>query len=282
MVWKSCKTPLDTGSFFSYTVENTTLVNTQADYALIAKDVRKKVLEMIHRGKTSHIGSNFSVIDLAVVLYENLQREDRVVWSKGWSAATTYVLLSRQGHFPKEDLDLFPNTPYIGLTERTVSGIETAGGSMGHGLPVAVGMALAKKRAGEKGNIYCIMSDGEMNEGTTWESALIASHHELDNLVVIIDKNGWQAMGKTTDILSTEPLAEKWMSFNWAALKCDGHTYFEIEYTLKNSGVMKKPCVVICETIKGKGISFMENHLLYHYKDVSDEEYEKAMEELNA
>ena len=201
----------------------------EVNYKQIAKETRIEVLGMIHRAQTSHIGSCFSAVDLAVVVYENLKEGDRVVWSKGWAAALTYSLLARHGYIPKEDLKKFPNEPYIGLAEPSVKGVETAGGAMGHGLPVALGMALGKKMSGEEGTIYCIMSDGEMNEGTTWEAAALAAHHKLDNLVVLIDVNKWQAMGRTKDVVDFEPLVDKWESFGWRAARVNGHDYEELE-----------------------------------------------------
>ena len=249
------------------------------DYAGIARGVRRKVLGMIHKAQTAHTASNFSVTDLAVVLYENLKPEDRVVWSKGWAAATTYVLLARRGQIPESDLDIFPQKPYINLVEIGVNGVETTGGSMGHGLPVALGIALGQKRAGTSGMVYCIMSDGELNEGTTWESMLVAAHHELDNLVVLIDRNKWQAMGKTEEVLKLEPLEDKWRAFNWDVYRVNGHTHSEIETALV-APMKGKPKVIICDTVKGKGVSFMENSLVFHYKVIDDETYEKAMTEL--
>ena len=152
---------------------------------------------------------------------------------------------------------------------------------MGHGLPVAVGMALGKKRAKEPGTIYCIMSDGELNEGTTWESAALAHHHKLDNLVVLIDANKWQAMGKTKDVLDFRPIENRWRGFGWEPDIVNGHDYQELESSITYP-FSEKPGVIICETIKGKGVSFFEGHLLYHYKHVDDEEYKRALVELNA
>lgn len=251
------------------------------DYAGIAREVRKKALAMIHRAQTAHTASNYSVTDLVVVLYENLKPEDRVVWSKGWAAATTYILLARRGQIPESDLDVFPKKPYINLVEIGVEGVETTGGSMGHGLPVAIGIALGQKKAGTPGHVYCIMSDGELNEGTTWESALVGAHHTLDNLTVLIDRNTWQAMGKTEDVLKLEPIDDKWKAFGWQTFRVDGHAHEQIEKALlaPKDG---KPTVIICDTIKGKGVSFMENSLVFHYKVVDKETYEKALAELSA
>ena len=159
------------------------------DYKSLAKEARIAILGMVHKAQTSHIASNFSCIDIATVLYANLKKEDRVVWSKGWAAASIYWFNAKYKRGPQEAVEKFPQEPYYGLAETTVPGVLVNGGSVGHGLSIAVGIALAKKRAGEKGTVYCIMSDGEMNEGTTWESAMFAVHHKLDNLVVIVDKN---------------------------------------------------------------------------------------------
>ena len=252
-----------------------------ADYKALALQARKKILEMVHRAGTSHISSNYSVLEIAIVLYSNLKEGDEVVWSKGWAAATIYYFLAQQGKIPKEDLDKFPNPPYLGLAETEVPGVLVSGGSMGHGLPIAVGMALGKKRANERGTIYCIMSDGELNEGTTWESAALATHHKLDNLVVLIDVNKWQAMGRAKDVLNFEPIENRWKGFGWLVARIDGHDYLEIRDCIDNmNDFIGAPKVIICDTIKGKGVSFFEDHLLYHYKHVDDDEFTKAMAEL--
>jgi transketolase len=251
-----------------------------ANYKELAKIARLKVLELVHKAHTCHIASNFSIIDVATVLYENLKPGDEIVWSKGWASASIYYFLHKQGKLTDEQLSSFPNDPFLSLAETSVPGVHVSGGSMGHGLPVAVGMALAKKRASEPGKIYCIMSDGELNEGTTWEAAMIASHHALDNLCVIIDKNGWQAMGKTSNVLDLGDLRTKWFSFGFDAVNIDGHDYDQLENKFKFS---KKgfPSVIIANTIKGKGVSFMEDCLKYHYSHVTEEDYVKAVAELN-
>jgi len=260
------------------------------DYAAIAKEVRRDVLSLVHKGQTSHIASNFSAVDLAVVLYENLQPGDRVCWSKGWAAALHYVLEIRRGNLDRDEVfNTFPNAPYLGLLEPSVPTVEGSGGAMGHLLPVAVGMALGKKRAGEDGTVYCIMSDGEMQEGTTWEAAALAAHNKLDNLVTLIDANRWCAMGETKDVVDYEPLHEKWKAFNWAAFREDGHYHDMILDKLKwakgewSNGFNKAgvPRVLIYDTVKGKGVSFMTDHLLYHYKNIDKQEYEKALKELS-
>lgn len=264
------------------------------DYESLAKEARREVLTLIHKAGTSHIASNFSVIDIATVLYENLKPEDRVVWSKGWAAATIYYFLYKQGVLTYDQIQTFPNPPYLGLAEPSVQGVECSGGAMAHGLPIAVGIALGYKRSGTPGTVYCIISDGELNEGTTWESAALAAHHKLDNLIVFVDVNKWQAMGKTEDVLNFEPIQYKFESFGWKWMRGDGHDYEALQsvweedmngtkfgfYATADESMKYKPMVVICDTIKGKGVSFMENHLLYHYKNVSNEDYEAALKEL--
>jgi transketolase len=252
-------------------------MNKYKDKALAA---RRKVLTMIHKAGTSHIASNFSVIDIATVLYENLKPGDQVVWSKGWAAATIYYFLAQQGKIPTEDLEKFPEFPYIGLAETSVNGVLCNGGAVGHGTPVATGIALGKKRAGDPGRVYCVMSDGELNEGTVWESVMVASHHKLNNLVFVIDVNKWQAMGKTSDVIDLEPIEKRFGGFGFFWLRCNGHNYDELHSVFNNYKSGDAPMVIICDTIKGKGVSWMENHLLYHYKNIDDVAYKSAMKEL--
>ncbi len=259
-----------------------------SDYKTIANEARKKVLEMIHHGQTSHVGSNFSCMDILAVLFEKLNVDkdlkpdrDRFVLSKGWVAAALYYFLAEKGIIPKEDLELFgkEGSKYIGLSEPEVRGVEVAGGAMGHGLPVALGMALAAKRGEESWKTYVLMSDGELDCGTTWECALLAGHQKLSNITLIIDSNGFQAMGTKKEVLDMEPLADKWKAFNWNVVEIDGHNYGEIEKALDVRS--DKPTVVIARTTKGKGVSFFEGKLEWHYKTIDAENYQKALEELN-
>lgn len=256
---------------------------------LVAKECRRNVLGMVHKAQTSHIGSNLSCIDLVTVLFEKFLRldgemrpdRDRFILSKGWAAATLYHFLARKGVIPAEDLETYcaPGSKYIGLAEPYVHGVEFAGGSMGHGLPAAVGMALAAKRSGQDWKTYVLMSDGELDCGTTWESALIAAHQKLDNLRLIVDYNKWQAIGATNEVLNLEPLDDKWRAFGWVVVSIDGHDHAQIEKALETSP-KDRPVVIIAHTIKGKGVSFMEDKLEYHYKNVSVEEYALALKEL--
>ena len=260
------------------------------NYKETAQKARKKVLELIFKAQTSHIGSNFSVIDILTVLYsiakldkDMKEDRDRIVVSKGWVAVSVYYFLAKIGIISQEDLDTYckEGSKYIGLAEPNVRGIEAAGGSMGFGLPFSVGFAIAKKIKKEKGNVFVLMGDGEIAIGTTWESALIAAQHKLDNLTVIIDANGLQAMGKVKDILNIEPLKAKWKAFGWEVLEINGHNFKAIEKALKKKPTKKVPRVIIARTIKGKGVSFMEENNIYHYKAPSDAEYQKALKELN-
>ncbi|MFH1714550.1 MAG: transketolase [Candidatus Nealsonbacteria bacterium] len=261
------------------------------NYKEIAREARIKVLDMIYKAQSSHIGSNFSCIDLLTVLYDiadadkDLKEDrDRIVVSKGWVAASVYYFLAKKGIIPKEDLENYckDGCEYIGLVEPRVRGIEAAGGSMGFGLPFGVGFALAKKIKKEKGKTFVLMSDGEMDCGTTWESALIAAHQKLDNLLVVVDANEMQAMGKVKEILNIEPLKDKWQAFGWEAREIDGHNFEEIEKALVSPPLQEgKPVVVIARTVKGKGVSFMEGDNVWHYKAPSDEEYQRALKELN-
>lgn len=266
-------------------------MNNPMDYKKLAQETRKIVLRLVYQAQSSHIGSNLSVIDILTVLYNiaNVDKDlkedrDRIVVSKGWVAATVYVLLAEKGIIPKEDLETYykDGSKYIGLLEPYVRGVEAAGGSMGFGMPFGVGFAIAKKIKKEAGKVFVLMGDGELAIGTTWESALIASHHKLDNLYVIVDANNLQAMGKVEDILNVEPLKNKWESFGWEVREINGHNFEEIEKALTSSPLQSgKPVMIIARTIKGKGVSFMEGNNLYHYKMLSDDEYQRALKELN-
>ncbi len=254
------------------------------DYQKIATGARKRVLEMIFKAQSSHIGSNFSSIDILAVLFEKMDREkDKFIASKGWVAAAVYYFLAEKGIIPKEDLERYcrpDEEEYIGLVEpHHKFGLEFAGGSMGYGLPAGAGFALAKKLNKENGKIHVLMSDGEMQIGTTWEAILIAKQHNLANLVAWIDNNRLQAMGPTKEILDIEPLDERIKPFGWAVQRINGHDFGAIESALQNLS-SDKPNMVICDTIKGKGVSFMENNNLYHYKMLSEEEFNEANQEL--
>lgn len=251
---------------------------TNEDYAALALESRKKVLELVYNAQSSHIGSLLGAADIFAVVFPNIDLDkDKFILSAGWKAALLYFHLWKKGRITLEQLDSYcqEGSPFIGLAEPIHPDIPFAGGSMGYGLPGAVGFALAKKLKGEEGTIYCYMSDGELAIGTTWEAALIASHHKLDNLVVIIDVNGLQAMGKTEDILKTG-----FPGYGGKIMELNGHNFQMIENAI-NSNFKDQSLVILAHTIKGKGVSFMENDNTWHYKAPSKEEYEKALTELN-
>lgn len=251
-------------------------------YKELAQKARSKVLQMVYESQMSHVGSNFSCIDLLTVLFEKTDlAKDKILFSKGWVAASAYYFLAQKGIIPEADLDTYckPGSKLIGLVEPGVPGIHFAGGSMSMGIAAGIGFALAKRLNKEDGRIYVLESDGALDGGITWESALIAAHQKLSNFVVLLDANGLQAMGKNEDILNLEPLADKWRSFGWDVTEINGHDYAQIEAAL--AGIHTKPHIIIARTIKGKGVSFMENDNLYHYKKLSEEEYEKAQQELH-
>lgn len=256
-----------------------------SNYKQIATNSRKKVLELIFRAQTSHIGSNFSCADIMAVLFEKIDLDkDKFVLSAGWKAAILYYHLWRKGRITEEQLDSYciGDSKFIGLAEPVIPEIQIAGGSMGLGLPGAVGLALAKKLKGETGTVYCLMSDGELQIGTTWEAALIAVNNQLDNLVVIVDVNGFQAMGKTRDILGSEHGEIFFPSVGFVKKVVDGHDYVGLASALEDDGSRAlDPLVIFAQTTKGKGVSFMENNNLYHYKQLSQEEYDNALKELN-
>jgi len=255
-----------------------------ANYKKIATEARKKVLELIYKTQTSHIGSNFSCIDLLTVIFEKADLDkNKIILSKGWAAASLYYFLWRKGRITKEELNSYcqPGSKFIGLAEPIIPEIPAAGGSMGFGLPFGVGFALAKKIKKEEGKIYVLMSDGEMQIGITWESALIGAHHKLDNLVVMVDFNGLQAMGKVKEILNIEPLKDKWEAFGWEVREIDGHNFEEIEKALTASVREGKPTVVIAHTKKGSGgesaCNIFEDKIEWHYRHVDEKTYKLAL-----
>lgn len=263
------------------------------EYRLLAKRIRQHVLEMTHRARSSHVGGCFSMTDLLAVLYVKILRvrpddpgwpeRDRLIISKGHAAAAIYAVLAERGFFPKEWLDTFyaAGSHLSGHVTYGVPGIEASTGSLGHGLSIGCGMAFAGKRDGMDYKTFVILSDGECDEGSTWEAIMFAPHHRLDNLTAIIDYNKLQSFGKVNEVLDLEPFAEKWRSFGWAVREIDGHDFNSIEATL--SGVPfepGKPSCIIAHTVKGKGISFMENQLAWHYLPVSDDELRQALAEL--
>ncbi|HXJ03615.1 MAG TPA: transketolase [Candidatus Acidoferrum sp.] len=264
--------------------------------AALARHIRVQTARMIHRAKSSHLGSSYSMADLLAVLYGRILRidpkqpeaaeRDRFVLSKGHACAALYAVLAERGFFPKEWLeDFYQDGARLAghATHLGVPGVEVSTGSLGHGLPIACGMALAGKRDGCGYRVFAMLSDGECDEGSTWEAALFAGHHGLDNLIAIVDYNKIQSLGTVNEVLNLEPFAEKWRAFGWGVQEIDGHDFARIEQTLASVPVVaNKPTCVVAHTVKGKGVSFMENKVLWHYRSPDREEMSKAMVELGA
>lgn len=262
----------------------------------LAWRIRRHTVEMIERAGSSHVGSNLSMAEILAVLYGEVMNvdpadadcadRDRFVLSKGHACASLYAVLAERGFFPIEWLESFYTTGAKlpgHATAKGIPGIEVSTGSLGHGLPIATGMALAGKRDRFSYHVYCVLSDGECDEGSNWEAALFAPHHHLDNLTVIIDYNKIQSLGDVDEVLTLEPFPEKWRSFGWRVLEVDGHDTAELVDALRPSrSAQGSPTCVIAHTVKGKGISFMENSLLWHYRTPRGEEYQAAIAELDA
>lgn len=266
------------------------------DCRAFAKKLRLTAVRMVHEAKSAHIGGSLSMADLLAALYGGVLRvdprrpdwpgRDRFILSKGHACAAYYAALAFRGFFPVEWLDTFyrQDGRLAGhVTHTGVPGVELSTGSLGHGLPVATGMALAGKRDGAPWRVFALLSDGECDEGSTWEAALFAPQHQLDNLVVIIDYNKIQSLGRTKDVADLDPFADKWKAFGWAVREIDGHDMGQILAALTTIPFIEgKPSCVIANTIKGKGVSFMEDKLLWHYQNPSVEQYEAAVAEIEA
>jgi transketolase len=257
-----------------------------------ARKVRKTILDILHNTGGPHIGPSFSIVDILTVLYfdilkvnaENISDKvrDRFVLSKGHACPALYAVLYEKGFIKKEAMDRFAVNGGIlqqHPDRNPEHGIELSTGSLGHGLSVGCGMALAAKIAKQKYRTFVLMSDGELNEGSVWEAVMFAGHHKLSNLVAIVDHNKMQALGHTRDIIDLEPLERKWNAFNWNAIDVDGHDIGSIIKAFSELSPVK-PNAIILHTTKGKGVSFMENELLWHYRAPDKEEYLKAKKEL--
>ena len=262
----------------------------------LARRLRSHSLRMISRAKTSHIGSCLSVADILAVLYGRILRvdpkrpalpsRDRLIVSKGHAAAIVYAAVAEAGFMPVERLDEFARNGgqlYGHVTHGGVPGIEMSSGSLGHGLPVGTGMALTGKRAGEPWRVFVVMSDGELDEGSNWEAMLFACHHQLDNLTIIIDYNKIQSLDWVEKTLRLEPLADKFRAFGWSVREVDGHDVKELSSALEMVPLdAGKPNAIIAHTIKGKGVSWMEGKVLWHYKQPTPDELVTALEEVAA
>lgn len=267
----------------------------EIDSVKLAAQIRCDALKMVHRADASHIGGCLSCADILAHLYGKFLRvdpahpdssdRDRFILSKGHATAVVYSVLAELGFFPKEWLQDYSQdgTRLPGHIQDGIPGVEVSTGSLGHGLSIGVGMALAFKRAQLSNRVVVLLSDGDCDEGSTWEAVLMAPHLHLDNLLVVVDHNKLQALGYTKDVLPLHSLTDKWRAFGWAVYEIDGHNHSEIDEVLSAFPFEKgKPSVIIAHTIKGKGVSFMENQLAWHYKSPNDEELQKALKEINS
>ena len=266
----------------------------QISVSELAKRIRQHCVRMTGKANASHIGSALSAADLLAAVYGKALRfdpqrpdwpdRDRFIMSKGHACTALYAVLAESGYFPIEKLETFyqNGSPLAGhVMHKDVPGVELSTGSLGHGLPVATGMAIAAKRDGRPSRIFCMVSDGECDEGSVWEAALFAPQHQLDNLVVIVDYNKIQSLGTVKEVIDLDPLADKWRAFRWAVRELDGHNLRTVEEAVMQVPYEQgRPSCIIAHTIKGKGVSYMENKLLWHYRAPMGEDLTKALAEL--
>lgn len=258
----------------------------------LAREIRAASLRMVHRANASHIGSCLSMTDILAVLYGDVLRidpknpdapdRDRFVLSKGHAAAAVYACLAVRGFFPESWLETYGDDggKLSGhLTHHDVPGVEVSTGSLGHGLSLACGYALAAKRLGRPHRVFTILSDGECDEGSTWEAALFAPMQKLDNLTAIIDYNRIQSFGRVEDVIDLEPFADKWKAFGWNVRSIDGHNHTQIHAALSEASI-GPPTLVLAHTIKGRGVPFMEDRLEWHYRCPNARQLDEALEAL--
>ena len=264
--------------------------------AVLAARARLAGLDMVYHAASGHIGGSLSAIDLLTVLYfEKMQIDpqnptdparDRFVLSKGHCTPALYPILAMRGYFPQEELQLFRSVKghLSGHAEmRYVKGVDMSTGSLGQGISAAVGMALAGKLDQKAYRTYALLGDGEIEEGQVWEAGMAAAKWHLDNLCAIIDVNGLQIDGPTAQVMPSEPLDAKWEAFGWHVLHCDGHDLCAISDALDQAAAYRgKPTMILAKTVKGKGVSFMENNAGWHGKAPNTEQYEQARAELEA
>jgi len=259
-----------------------------------AKQLRRHVIKMIATAGSGHPGGSLSAADIVTALYFNIMRHDpenpqwsdrdRFVLSKGHAAPILYAALAECGYFPVEELSTLRKlgSRLQGHTDRVLTpGVEMSAGSLGQGLSFGIGMALAGRLDKRDYRVYVLLGDGECEEGQIWEAAMLAPHFQVDNLTAIVDHNGIQLDGSCCDIMGLEPLGDKWRAFNWHVIEIDGHDIAQVLRALKKAGEIKgKPTVIIAHTVKGKGVSFMENNVAFHGKAPNPEQTEQALKEL--
>jgi len=259
-----------------------------------ALQFRKEILETLNLAGSGHPGGSLSAVEILISLYfykmkhnpkdPQWPERDRLIVSKGHCTPVVYVTLANAGYFPKEELKTFRKlgTRLQGHVHFKTPGVEFNTGSLGHGLSVANGIALGAKMLKKNLKTYCLLGDGEIQEGSVWEAAMTAAHYKLDNICAIIDYNKVQENGLVNDIKNLEPLADKWKSFGWNAIEVDGHSFKELIKAFDTfEGTKNKPTVIIANTVKGKGVSFMEGQAGWHGKAPNKEQLQAALAELN-
>jgi len=255
----------------------------------LANDNRKRIVDLVYYAKSGHPGGSLSIIDMLTAIYEldvdfNSEKRSKVVLSKGHTVPALYAVLNSKGIVKDEEMSTFRKInsrlqghPYTG----TIPEVDATTGLLGQGLSIAVGMAIAKRNNGDNHHVYAIVGDGEMQEGQTWESLLQAAHYKLNNLILVIDYNKLSSYGSVNESMNLEPLADKVRAFNFHTIEIDGHNMEQIVNALNEAyQITDKPIVIICNTVKGKGISFMENNPKWHTGVITDEEYQIAMRDL--
>lgn len=265
------------------------------ELARLAFELRAKTVDVIMGAGAGHIGGDMSVMDILVMLYfrhmnispENMDEpsRDKFVMSKGHSVESYYTVLSEKGYF---DYETYKNSfsrygsPFIGHPNNKLPGVEMNSGSLGHGLPVCVGMALAGKMDKADYRVYTVMGDGELAEGSVWEGAMAAGHFKLDNLCAVVDRNGLQISGKTSDVMACEPLRARFESFGWHVIECSGHDMDALDAAFTEARSTKgRPSLIIADTVKGYGSELMENKAAWHHRVPKGDEYQRIMDELN-
>ena len=266
------------------------------DSESLARRARLHVLQMVYQASASHVGACFSVADILAVLYSKILHinadqpehpdRDRFILSKGHAAAVLYAILAEQGFFSRAWLVKFccDHSFLAGhTTHKGVPGVEVSTGALGHGLSLGCGMALAGRSAARPYAVFVALSDGELNEGSIWEAAMFAGYHGLSNLTAIIDANGLQGFGAVRDVLDLEPLVEKWVASGWSATELDGHDHQALSHALRQARAQNdRPSVIIARTVKGKGVSFMENKLEWHYRSPNEAQLASARADLES
>jgi len=265
------------------------------DTQALAREIRLSSLHMVHQARASHIGSALSIADIVAVLYghtlnidpaqPSLPSRDRFILSKGHACVAVYSALSARGFFPKQKLNDYAkdHSEMMSHVSHKVSGVEFSTGSLGHGLPFGTGKALAAKKLGQTWRVFVLLSDGELGEGSNWEAMMFASHHGLDNLTAIVDYNNLQSLTTIDKTLRVEPLADKARSFGWSVREANGHNHCELKAILNRScGPWQNgmPSFLIAHTVKGKGVSFMEGKVEWHYRSPTPAQLAQALTEV--